>query len=92
MAVRGQFTHAFSGRLGALFVAELALGGFLPLALLARASQRNNPQVLFIGELLAAMGVIFNRVNVVLLAMNLKGPMPLESVVSVPGPSNTGVW
>jgi formate dehydrogenase iron-sulfur subunit len=76
MAVRGQFVHAFSGKLGTLFLAELVLGGFLPLALLARASQRNNPQLLFLGELLSAVGVIFNRVNVVLWAMNLKGPMP----------------
>jgi formate dehydrogenase iron-sulfur subunit len=32
--------------------------------------------VLFLGTLLAAAGVVFNRVNVVLLAMDLKGPMP----------------
>jgi formate dehydrogenase iron-sulfur subunit len=76
MAARGQFTHAFSGRLGALFVAELVLGGIVPLALLSRSSQRNDLQLLFAGELLTALGVIFNRVNVVLLAMNLKGPMP----------------
>jgi formate dehydrogenase iron-sulfur subunit len=76
MAVRGQFTHAFSGRFGALFAVEILLGGIVPLALLARESRRNDPQVLFLGELLTALGVIFNRVNVVLLAMNLKGPMP----------------
>ena len=76
MAVRGQFTHAFSGRLGALFAVEIILGGIVPLALLASQSQRNNPQLLFMGELLAALGVVFNRVNAVLWAMNLKGPMP----------------
>jgi formate dehydrogenase iron-sulfur subunit len=76
MAVRGQLTHAFFGKLGTLFLAELVLGGLIPLALLARASQRNNPQLLLVGELLCAVGVIFNRVNVVLWAMNLKGPMP----------------
>ena len=31
---------------------------------------------LFAGALLATAGVVFNRVNVVLFAMNLKGPMP----------------
>jgi formate dehydrogenase iron-sulfur subunit len=76
MTVRGQLTHAFFGKLGTLFLAELVLGGLIPLALLARASQRNNPQLLLVGELLCAVGVIFNRVNVVLWAMNLKGPMP----------------
>jgi formate dehydrogenase iron-sulfur subunit len=32
--------------------------------------------VLFAGTLLVTLGVIFNRVNVVLLAIHLKGPMP----------------
>ena len=32
--------------------------------------------MLFLGALLATLGVILNRVNVVLLAMDLKGPMP----------------
>lgn len=76
MALRGQFVHAFSGRLGALFAAEIVLGGILPLILLARISQRTQSKALFAGALLTALGVIFNRVNVVLLAMNLKGAMP----------------
>jgi formate dehydrogenase iron-sulfur subunit len=76
MALRGQFVHAFSGRLGALFAVEVVLGGILPLILLARSSQRTQSKVLFAGVLLTALGVIFNRVNVVLLAMNLKGAMP----------------
>jgi formate dehydrogenase iron-sulfur subunit len=76
MALRGEFISAFSGKHGALFTAEIVLGGMLPLALLASASLRMRPSVLFLGSLLAAVGVVFNRVNVVLLAMNLKGPMP----------------
>jgi formate dehydrogenase iron-sulfur subunit len=76
MAVRGQFADAFSGRLGILFAAELLLGGILPLVLLGRTSLRARPAVLFLGTLLATFGVVFNRVNVVLLAMDLKGPMP----------------
>jgi formate dehydrogenase iron-sulfur subunit len=76
LIIRGQFGHAFSGRMGALFMAEIILGGVIPLLLLARAKARNQPSVLFIGTSLTTMGVVFDRVNVVLLGMNLKGPMP----------------
>ena len=36
MALRGQFAGAFGGRLGALFLVEIVLGGLVPLAMLAR--------------------------------------------------------
>jgi formate dehydrogenase iron-sulfur subunit len=76
MAIRSQFPGAFSGRLGFLFVTEILLGGIVPLLLLASTSLRMQPRMLFAGAFLTALGVIFNRVNVVLLAMHLKGPMP----------------
>ena len=76
MAVRGQLANAFSGNMGALFTTEIMLGGLVPLALLARSAQRRHPAFLFVGTFLTAMGVTFNRVNVVLFAMHLKGPMP----------------
>jgi len=76
MLVRDQLSSAFSGRLSALFALEILLGCILPLLLLATAQLRNRPKVLFSGALLTAFGVVLNRVNVVLLAMNLKGPMP----------------
>src|SRR3954462_876783 len=76
MVVRGQFGGAFSGRLGALFITEIVVGGIVPLAMLARESQRLRRRTLMIASLLVAGGVAFNRLNVVLLAMNLKGPMP----------------
>ena len=76
MVVRGRFADAFSGDHGMLFAAEIILGGVLPIALLARASLRSRPTVLFLGALLTVAGVVLNRVDVVLLAMNLKGPMP----------------
>jgi formate dehydrogenase iron-sulfur subunit len=76
MAVRGQLSGAFSGRLGALFVAEIVLGSIVPLVLLARESQRLRQRTLLVAALLVAAGITFNRVNVVLLAMDLKGPMP----------------
>ncbi len=75
MAIRREFGGVFSGGSGALFAAELILGG-IPLALLAQRRLRANQSVLFVGALLTLLGVIFNRVNVVLLAMSLKGPMP----------------
>jgi formate dehydrogenase iron-sulfur subunit len=76
LAIRGQFGDIFSGRLGILFGIEILFGGIVPLALLARKSLRERPAALFAGALLATAGVVFNRVNVVLLAMNLRGPMP----------------
>jgi formate dehydrogenase iron-sulfur subunit len=76
MAVRDQFASAFSGSMGALFTTEIVLGGLVPLALLSRAALRARPGFLFAGTLLTAMGVTFNRVNVVLFAMHLKGAMP----------------
>jgi formate dehydrogenase iron-sulfur subunit len=76
MAVRGTLGSAFSGKLGVLFAIEIVLGGLVPLALLARSAARTRPTILFIGAMLATMGVILNRVNVVLLTINLKGPMP----------------
>jgi formate dehydrogenase iron-sulfur subunit len=76
MAVRGGFSGAFSGKLGFLFVTEILVGGIVPLALLAPTSLRLQPKVLFAGTLLVTLGVIFNRANVVLLAIHLKGPMP----------------
>ena len=76
MALRGQLAGAFGGRLGALFLVEIVLGGLVPLALLARSAQRSKPTVLMAGALLTTLGVVLNRVNVVALAMNLKGARP----------------
>jgi formate dehydrogenase iron-sulfur subunit len=76
MAIRGQLATAFSGNLGLLFTAEIVLGGIVPLALLAQSHLRMRPNVLLTGASLTTFGVIFNRVNVVLLAMHLRGPMP----------------
>jgi formate dehydrogenase iron-sulfur subunit len=76
MILRGQFSSAFSGKLGVLFVIEIVLGGVVPLILLGQNALRRDPRTLFLGALFATGGVIFNRANVVLLAMDLKGPMP----------------
>jgi formate dehydrogenase iron-sulfur subunit len=79
MAVRGQLLSAFSGSFGALFTTELVLGGIVPLLLLAGERQRARQSILLAGALLTTLGVVFNRVNVVLFAMTLKGSMPQVS-------------
>ncbi len=76
MAMRGQFAGAFSGRPGALFAIEMTLGGIVPLVLLASRSLRRQPALLCTGAVLVAAGIAFNRMNVVLFAMRLAGPMP----------------
>jgi len=79
MAVRGQFSGAFTGRLGIMFAIEIILGGVVPLILLASKSMRQRPGALFAGSLLAVLGVAFNRMNVVLFAMTFRGRMPWEA-------------
>jgi formate dehydrogenase iron-sulfur subunit len=76
LVIRGQIGAAFVGERGVLFSAEILLGGLVPLVLLAKASVRQKPTLLAVGALLTALGVVFNRINVVLLAMDLRGPMP----------------
>ena len=76
MAIRGQFAGAFTGRLGLAFAAEIFLGGLLPLILLARKSLRQRTSVLCVASILVVAGVAFNRMNVVLFAMNFRGRMP----------------
>ena len=66
---------AFGG-LGVLFAAEFLLGGILHMVLHGRAPLRARPAMLFLGAVLATAGVVFNRVNVVFLAMELKGSRP----------------
>jgi formate dehydrogenase iron-sulfur subunit len=76
LAVRGQFAGAFAGTSGALFGSEIILGGLVSLALLDRVSRDGGSAFVLPGALLCVLGVIFNRINVVLWAMDLRGPMP----------------
>jgi formate dehydrogenase iron-sulfur subunit len=76
MAVRGELTGAFGGRLGPAFAAEIVGGGVLPLCLLSRKALRDRPGVLMLASLLAVLGVVYNRMNVVLFAMTFRGRMP----------------
>jgi formate dehydrogenase iron-sulfur subunit len=74
IAIRGQFGNIFSGGRGALFAAELILG-IVPLVLLAR-SRRASRTALILGAAATTAGIVLNRVNIVLLAISLRGPMP----------------
>ena len=76
MAVRGQLGSAFTGKFGLPFAAEIVLGGVVPLILLGSRARRAQPNTLFAGALLAVLGIIYNRANVVYFAMTLRGRMP----------------
>jgi len=78
LAVRGHLGAALSGPNAGLFAAEIVLGGLLPLALLSTRRLRENPKTLFLGALLACGGVVLNRTNVVIYALDLKGPIPMS--------------
>ena len=76
MVLRGQLAAAFSGRLGLAFAVEILVGGVLPLLLLSTRSLRARPDLLLFASLLAVLGVVYNRMNVVLFAMDFRGRMP----------------
>ncbi len=73
--VRGQL-GLVGGPKGALFLVEVALLGILPLALLSSAKVRQTPRLLGLGAFLSMAGVVFNRMNVVVFGMELKGALP----------------
>jgi formate dehydrogenase iron-sulfur subunit len=74
--MRGEIGLALTGGKGALFLVEVGLGGLVPLALLSREKVRRTPALLALAALLEVGGVILNRVNVVVLGMDLRGPLP----------------
>lgn len=73
---RGEIGLAFAGTDGVRFLIEIIAGGLIPIAILSLASLRNQNKILVLATLLAIFGVIFNRLNVVLLGMRLPGTMP----------------
>jgi formate dehydrogenase iron-sulfur subunit len=76
MALRGELPGAFVATRGLAFSAEILLGGVVPLILLSTRSLRLRPKVLLVATLLAVLGVVYNRMNVVLFAMDFRGRMP----------------
>jgi Ni/Fe-hydrogenase subunit HybB-like protein len=68
---RGQFAALFtSGRLSALFFAEVLIGVVIPLLLFGIRRFRESSGGLFLGSLSVLFGVLLNRANVALLAEN----------------------
>jgi formate dehydrogenase iron-sulfur subunit len=78
----GELASSFSSRGAGLFAVEIILCGIVPLVLLSTASLRARRGILLAGTLLACLGVVLNRANVVLFAMTLKGPMPGSAPLS----------
>jgi formate dehydrogenase iron-sulfur subunit len=76
LAVRGQLGAAFTGPKAPFFLVEFVVGLVIPVLLLATRKLRENPRALFFGALLGCVGVILNRTNVVIYALDLKGPIP----------------
>ena len=76
LALRGQLAGAFSGRLGLAFAAEIVLGGVVPAGPALAGALRARPGLLLLASALAVLGVVYNRINVVLFAMDLRGRMP----------------
>jgi formate dehydrogenase iron-sulfur subunit len=91
LAIRGQLGAAFSGSKAMLFAAEVLLGGLVPLVILGVARLRENPKTLFWGALLACGGVVLDRANVVVFAMDLKGTMPFAPDPYLPSLFEWGV-
>ena len=76
LVARGRLGPALAGERGALLAVELVLGGLVPLVLLGARRLRERPVALFWGALLACGGVVLNRVDVVIGALRLRGPIP----------------
>jgi formate dehydrogenase iron-sulfur subunit len=80
LALRGQLGAGTAG--SGVLALELGLGGLVPLVLLGVAKLREKPVLLLTGAALATGGVVLNRVSVVALGMQLKGPMPQVAAAS----------
>ena len=76
LTLRGELGRALAGPRSGLFLLEVGVCGLLPLALLATAKLRGRMGFLALGAALSVLGVVLNRANAVLFAMNLRGPMP----------------
>jgi len=77
LAFRGHLAHALTGPKAGLFAAEMVLGGLLPLLLLSSQRLRANTKTLFWAAAFACGGVVLNRTDVVVYALNPKGPIPM---------------
>lgn len=76
LAVQGKLGLVADGGYGLIFLAEVIVGGAAALYLLNRAVAKQSVTLLTWGAVLAAAGIVLHRASVVLLGMNLPGPMP----------------
>lgn len=88
MAARGQLAGVLDGPNANLFLLEMVLGVAVPAAALMHAGLRKNAGVQFIAATLVIVGVVFNRINAVWLAMTMPGgatyfPSLLEILVTL---------
>lgn len=65
-----------SGVYSLLFWLEIIIGAVIPIVLFSRRSVRENPKGLLIGALFVIGGLILNRFDVSLLALNHLGGQP----------------
>lgn len=87
MAVRGHLAGLFGGGKAPLFLLEIILGVLVPAAMLTSARVLGSTAGLFLAATLVVLGVVFNRINAVWLAMTMPGegayvPSALEVLVT----------
>lgn len=88
MTLRGQLTGILDSDKAGLFVVEMVLGVLVPAVVLTINRLRQNNGILFTASTLVIVGVVFNRINVVWLALNMPGaatyfPSLLEILITV---------
>jgi len=87
MAYRGELS-LLASKMGILFFAEILIGAVIPMLLLFNKSIRNKVWPRFTAASLVIFGLIFNRFNVTLFAMNRPGegfyfPALTEIIISM---------
>jgi formate dehydrogenase iron-sulfur subunit len=73
MAVRGQFEGILDGEKADLFLLEIMLGVVVPAVTLMIARLRRHAGIRFVAATLVILGVVFNRINTVWLAVTIPG-------------------
>ena len=69
MLVRESYVLLVDGSIQSVcFIIEMIFGLIVPFIMLLSARVRNTPRMLFIAALLIVLGVVFNRINVFLVA------------------------
>jgi formate dehydrogenase iron-sulfur subunit len=71
MVLRGQFPGIFESDKANLFLMEMIVGVVIPACILTNTRLRQNTGILFTAATLVVVGVVFNRINVVWLAMTM---------------------